>query len=182
MKRAGSTEVANTISQFSALFHQSYTINQKDDAAGVPGILYGRYEGDTYAGGNPWILTSGCLAQLFYRASSAVATGQFYEHDVEHVRAWMRAMPSAASGMNTTSILSEGATAAELAGAMLDAGDGVLYRIKYHTQGNNLHQPEQLDRDTGAEKSATDLTWSYATILKAMVQRTHAQKSIEARQ
>lgn len=180
----GSVEVANTISQFSALFHQSYTINQKDDAAGIPGILYGRYEGDTYAGGNPWILTSGCLAQLYYRAASAVATGHFYAHgDVDHVRAWMRALPSAASSVNATvsrDILREEATAAELASAMLNAGDGVLDRIKYHTQGNKLHQPEQLDRDSGVEKSATDLTWSYATILKAMVQRSHAKDAIQS--
>merc|ERR1711935_466393 len=160
-----------------------YTINQKDDAAGIPGILYGRYEGDTYAGGNPWILTSACLAQLYYRAATAVASADYYEHNVEHVRAWMRAMPSAASGINTTTtanVLSEDATAAELASAMLNAGDGVLDRIKYHTQGNKLHQPEQLDRDTGVEKSATDLTWSYATILKALVQRAHAQNVIKA--
>ena len=30
----------------------------------VPICSYGRYEGDHYAGGNPWVLTSGCLAEV----------------------------------------------------------------------------------------------------------------------
>jgi len=44
----------------------------------------------------------------------------------------------------------------------------ITARIRYHTVGKGLHQPEQLDKNTGVEISATDLTWSYATIFKAM--------------
>jgi len=36
--------------------------------------------------------------------------------------------------------------------------------------------PEQLDKRTGYEASATDLTWSYATVLKAI----HARASLSA--
>ena len=39
---------------FNQLFCEEYSINRTDDATGEPGILYGRYEGDEYAGGNPW--------------------------------------------------------------------------------------------------------------------------------
>lgn len=39
-----------TIATLSTLFHDAFQINQADDAAGIPGILYGRYEGDHYAG------------------------------------------------------------------------------------------------------------------------------------
>jgi hypothetical protein len=31
--------------------------------------MYGRYHGDTYGGGNPWILSTGALADLFYRGA-----------------------------------------------------------------------------------------------------------------
>lgn len=41
-------------------------INVDDTSAGYPGILYGRYGGDTYAGGNPWVLSTAALAQLLY--------------------------------------------------------------------------------------------------------------------
>jgi len=31
--------------------------------------MYGRYAGDGYAGGNPWVLTTGYLAELFYNGA-----------------------------------------------------------------------------------------------------------------
>ena len=49
-----SKEVASTISNYNTAFCLEYKINQIDNDAGVPGILYGRYSGDQYAGGNPW--------------------------------------------------------------------------------------------------------------------------------
>lgn len=47
-------ETANTIKQFNKVFNLEYVINRKDTIDHVPGILYGRYKGDHYAGGNPW--------------------------------------------------------------------------------------------------------------------------------
>lgn len=41
---------ANTITTLSQLFHDMFAINGKDDQSGVPGVLMGRYEGDTYGG------------------------------------------------------------------------------------------------------------------------------------
>jgi glucoamylase len=46
--------IAGTIETLNNLFCISYTINQIDNNASLPGILYGRYQGDSYAGGNPW--------------------------------------------------------------------------------------------------------------------------------
>ena len=65
-------------------------------------------------------------------------------------------------------------TPLQFARLVTSAGDAVLDRIRYHTQSSGFHQPEQLDKNTGAEASATDLTWSYATILKAMWHRNNA--------
>ena len=45
-----SKEVAGTILAYNQMFHSQYDINTADDKAGIPGILYGRYEGDHYAG------------------------------------------------------------------------------------------------------------------------------------
>ena len=41
--------------------------------------------------------------------------------------------------------------------------------------GSGMHMPEQIDRNTGALRSAKDLTWSYANVLKAC----HARKQLE---
>lgn len=46
--------VAGTVNTLNQLFCSSYQVNQDDNAKGLPGILYGRYEGDNYDGGNPW--------------------------------------------------------------------------------------------------------------------------------
>ena len=45
-----SARVASTVAAYNALFGGLYPINAMDDARGVPGILYGRYQGDVYAG------------------------------------------------------------------------------------------------------------------------------------
>ena len=58
-----------------------FPINQKDTDNGVPGVMYGRYFGDHYAGGNPWILTTGALAQLFYRAAIATANKELASYE-----------------------------------------------------------------------------------------------------
>ena len=50
--------------------HIRYAVNTADTAAGTPGVLIGRYPGDTYAGGNPWVLSTAALAQLLYRAAT----------------------------------------------------------------------------------------------------------------
>merc|ERR1711924_435093 len=56
----------------------------------------------------------------------------------------------------------------DMAQAMVGAGDGVMLRIRHHVKDAGFHLSEQLDKNTGAPMSAKDLTWSYATVLKAM--------------
>ncbi len=34
--------------------------------ANQPGLLYGRYPGDIYAGGNPWQLLTSVNAEIYY--------------------------------------------------------------------------------------------------------------------
>lgn len=46
--------VAGTVNTLNQLFCSTFQVNQDDDAKGIPGILYGRYQGDNYDGGNPW--------------------------------------------------------------------------------------------------------------------------------
>ena len=52
-------------------FCNEYPINQQDNGAGKPGILIGRYPGDSYAGGNPWQLLTAAHAEIFYLGASA---------------------------------------------------------------------------------------------------------------
>jgi len=53
----------------------------------------------------------------------------------------------------------------------VSAGDAVMYRLFEHVKAGDGHIDEQISKQTGAQASAKDLTWSYANILSAMQER-----------
>jgi glucoamylase len=154
-----SYEVASTVKSFNLAFCNEYTVNPADTAKGIPGVLYGRYPGDSYAGGNPWVLTTAALGNLFYRAAVTVATEGLPAPDA--MAAWGDALGEA--------FPEDAAAAADL---FLRAGDSVLLRLRAHVEADGFHLDEQIDRNTGAQTSAADLTWSYAEVLNAMTTRS----------
>jgi len=160
-----SAQVAGTVSTLCDLFCSSFSINQADTQAGIPGVLIGRYDGDHYAGGNPWHLLTASLARLLYRGASSLHQQQTqHSNDTAFSAAWTKLLA-----------LPEESELGEIAEAMAGAADGVMMRLKTHINGKdgNLHCSEQLDRNSGVPLSAKDLTWSYANILSAI----HARKS-----
>lgn len=80
-------KVAKTIKQYSLTFCIEYQINQDDNKAKIPGILLGRYPGDSYAGGNPWQLLTAVLAKLFYQGASALHANNGFEEREDQL-AW----------------------------------------------------------------------------------------------
>lgn len=55
-----------------------------------------------------------------------------------------------------------------------------MYRMWQYVKADGGHIAEQIDRNNGVQKSAKDLTWSYANLLSAMQQRTKASANFEA--
>jgi len=159
MFSASGKEAAGTVQTLNELFCTAFAVNQADTKAGIPGILYGRYQGDNYAGGNPWILLSSGLAELLYRAASEVHTKAAL--DMEAYQIW-------APILNLPATFDAASTAAAFAGA----ADGVLTRVRHHVSAGGFHLTEQIDRNTGDTMAAKDLTWSYAATLRAV----HARK------
>ena len=149
-------EAAGTIKTLNQLFCNSFAVNQADTKAGVPGILYGRYQGDNYAGGNPWILLTSALAELLYRGAAEVHSGNI-TMDADTYAAWGEVLKLPAT-FDATSFSS----------ALAGAGDGVLTRLHSHVKDGGFHLNEQIDRNSGSPMAAKDLTWSYATTLKAV--------------
>eukprot|EP01129_Flabellula_baltica_P000376 TRINITY_DN1039_c0_g1_i1.p1 TRINITY_DN1039_c0_g1~~TRINITY_DN1039_c0_g1_i1.p1 ORF type:complete len:504 (+),score=104.61 TRINITY_DN1039_c0_g1_i1:109-1620(+) len=154
-----SKEVASTIKNYNSLFCSEYKINRDDTKQGIPGIMYGRYKGDHYGGGNPWILSTAALAELFYRGSHYTIQNGLPDSDAMTI--WKEVL----------SLPDKTITKEQLSQALRSAGDSVLLRIRHHVKDSGFHLSEQIDRNTGVEVSATDLTWSYATVLKAMKAR-----------
>lgn len=52
-------------------FCKEYPINQNTVNLGLPAVLFGRYPGDVYDGGNPWQLLTAVLGETFYKGATA---------------------------------------------------------------------------------------------------------------
>ena len=154
-----SKEVVATLSGLSQLFCRSYALNQEAASTGTPGVLFGRYEGDSYAGGNPWVLLTASASTLLYRQAAAAA----------------HAPPAAEAKQMLSELLGREPTPQNLLGA----GDALLLLMKKYLS-NGMHMNEQIDRNTGELKSARDLTWNYSNILKAMNARKAAAEKMKA--
>lgn len=69
------------------VFCREYSINQKETGEGQSGLLYGRYPGDHYAGGNPWVLLTSVNAELYYQEALKVRSqGYINSSDVDNWR------------------------------------------------------------------------------------------------
>ncbi len=64
------SKVSATIRTLAMTFCLEYQLNQIDNKNRLPGVLIGRYPGDSYAGGNPWQLLTAVLAELFYKGAT----------------------------------------------------------------------------------------------------------------
>jgi len=146
--------VAQTIAAYNDYFCSAFPINQA--MSDQPGILYGRYEGDHYGGGNPWILSTAQLAGLLYQAAHAVQTS-----GTTDLAAWNNILHASIRAP----------TVAALPASLVAAGDGVMQRIYTLTQPYAFNLTEQLDKTSGAPCSAKDLTWSYSAVLSSIFTR-----------
>lgn len=132
----------------------------------LPGVLFGRYPGDVYHGGNPWILTTAALAQLLYRVGHAamhspttqsatraqsaargrrVAAGRAASHDqlgsmpADVMRVW-------AATLNAPTLATP-LPAAGVASIFSRAGDSVLARIASHVRRSPADRPPSVTGD-----------------------------------
>lgn len=149
-----SYEVASTVYYYNLAFSSEYSVNFSDME--LFGILYGRYPGDIYAGGNPWIITTSALATLMYRISYKLKNGDYMNQ-------------------NTVSMWEKVFNVKYIPRPMdiffKAQGDGLLHRLKHYIQPYNFHMYEQIDKNYGTQISAFDLTWSYAEVLNSLVER-----------
>ncbi|CAK9047113.1 unnamed protein product [Durusdinium trenchii] len=158
-------KVANTVKQLCLVFCKSYPINTQDTDAKVPGVLLGRYELDHFghqSQGNPWVLITASLANLLYKAAAEVSQGGKADP------AWANVFQNSKGDW-----WHSGWTGS--AKDFIAAGDGVLKRLRHHMK-DGMHLYEQIDKHSGEQWNAKDLTWSYAEVLGAMQSRRKALK------
>jgi len=165
---ASSSEAAKTVDAFNKAFCWEYPINQQENGEGKPGVLIGRYPGDSYAGGNPWQLLTAAHAELHYLVAEAAVRivedeGKDTRNLGEGERQWGEVL---GMGHNITAL--------DLAKKSLSAGNAIMTRLWEHVKNDGGRVDEQIDKHTGKQASAEALTWSYANILHAL----HTQRRV----
>ena len=163
------SSVAFLIRTFSSSNYPDFSINRKDDELGLPGILVGRYPNDVYNGGNssqpssgnPWILCSSSLAEIFYTAASEhIQAGQslrisrvnidFFKLSLEHSKHRLNAtVLSELNGAVVAGKTIDGFLFRGMMKALTATGDGILTRVAHHVKPYNFHLNEQINKDTG---------------------------------
>lgn len=141
---------------------EAYPINDADAPAAGP--LIGRYPGDRYDGdnsdepasttGHPWLLCSANFAELYYKLAAALPTHPELLAD------------ATARGFFDQLDIASGSAPADAAQTLRAAGDRILLSVIRHS--DHLALSEQVDVNTGYEKSVHNLTWSYAAFLSAV--------------
>ena len=128
-----SEEVAKTITKYNDVFCKEYPVNNQDTLKKVPGVLYGRYPGDHYAGGNPWQLLSAGLAEVFYLAAKTLGAKNTTLLTTSQFEAWYRLFnPRAAKDEALRE--NKMANYHQLAQNLTSAGDAVLSRVYEHVK------------------------------------------------
>ncbi|KNE60023.1 hypothetical protein AMAG_05463 [Allomyces macrogynus ATCC 38327] len=138
----------------------------------------GRYEEDTYLGGNPWFLTTLAMAELHYRVAARAARRGSITVTGRSV-AFFQGLPGAPSVTTGTTIVKNDSRFSGMLQALMNRGDGYMVRTRVH-MGADGRMDEQIDRWTGPMKSAKALTGSYAAFVTAATARDAARDPVRA--
>lgn len=161
-----------------------YSINL--DHPDAPPLL-GRYPSDVYDGdqsiyGNPWVLTTNALAEYYYRLAGAYLKQGKITITKPTLLLFRQIQPQLATKEETILALDEPAKFYAIVNALIQEGDHLIALIKQYSVCYNeyscYHLSEQIDRASGKQVSASDLTWSYASLLAASHSRDELLKQI----
>jgi glucoamylase len=111
--------------------------------------------------GHPWHSCTANFAQLYYKTALKIkSVGQI------NITSTSKLFFEQIGVNDNGEIDSNNGNFQPILDKMVEAGDRMLKAIIYHS--NYLELSEQVDRETGFEKSVRNLTWSYAAFLSAV--------------
>ena len=156
------------------LFTKLYAINRGMGAS--HGALYGRYEGDNYFGGNPFVFITLEFAEAHYRIASLLAqrrslavtplNREFLD------RALRRADVLPLIDGRRDALADKAMRRALLRGLVL-RGDDILRTVMRLTPESGK-LPEQFNQNDGAVASSSNVSWSHSALLAATRARAAA--------
>lgn len=164
------------------LFEGLYQINAINKDKKIGGPLMGRYPNDVYDGnkssyGNPWFLCTNLIAAFYYLVAEELLAGAKIKV-TSLVKQFLDQLDIDLNISIGTVIDNKASCFKSFLQALVKEGDAILSAVKYHCvqyeDGSGLHMSEQIDRATGKQCSAPDLSWSYASLLTALRARQRA--------
>lgn len=152
---------------------KNYAINRDE----LPGTVIGRYDEDVYFGGNPWVLTTAALGELYFRSAAVFAKKGEIRVTAENANFFNFVLNEANQSLSVVPGQIFSATDSRfglIRSALMLAGDDQILRIHYHANPDGSLF-EQIQRNTGYMTAAPHLTWSYASYLTLISARKAAQ-------
>lgn len=152
--------------QLEALFASGYAIN-RDLPPGF-GPAFGRFKGDVYYDGGAWYVTTLAFAELYYRLAELVCRGS-----APMVTAENRDFLAAAGCEAPTGVALDASQRRRLRLGLTKKGDAIMATVQRFTPASG-EMSEQFDQNTGEQRSAKHLSWSYAAFVTASSARRRA--------
>jgi glucoamylase len=158
------------------IFNNLYQLNALNKEKENLGPLIGRYQSDLYDGnrmayGNPWFLCSNMLAAFYYRVAAEFLNGKELVLSFLTKQFFDQIAPDFKVSIGQT----VGKAMKDFEGlisALIHQGDLILNTVKAccidAADGTRFHMSEQINRASGAQVSAPDLSWSYASLLTSL--------------
>lgn len=167
-------EMMSTIVQLEIAMNTAilYPINGINWNGVYLGTVIGRYPEDTYDGiesgsiGNPWFLTTNAVGEYYYRLYIQISKqGSFKVTNTNH--AFYVYLTGDQDSLAVGNTYSTGLKAYDhTLMYILQKADAQLLRTMYQIS-NTYNTVEEFSFKTGISQGATDLTWSYASIITA---------------
>jgi glucoamylase len=163
------------------LFASLYAVNRNRSAG--EGVVIGRYEGDTYYGGNPFVFITLGFAEMHYRMVPILGGGAHFQVTALNKEFLGRVLLRAGSreplepGMDA---LAPPARKAALLRGLVLRGDDILRAVRRLAAPKGGGLSEQFDQESGVAPSSHDLSWSHAAFLSATDARRDALASLRA--
>lgn len=168
----------STIFYIRNAFENLYKINVNNKMQGIKGVLIGRYTQDIYDGnqsvhGNPWFLCSAMLATTYYLIAIELLKGE--KILVNNLTMQFLTQTTSLTFVLDDIIDENHPHFSALLESFLKEGDAILALLKQYSatypDGSTMHMSEQIDRVSGEQISARDLSWSYAELLHTLHER-----------
>lgn len=165
-----SDELFSTVEKLETLFQRLYPMNHRQSL----GPAMGRYEGDTYYGGNPWFVVTFALSEFYARLAENVSQNQIKSLRVTSLNQRLFGLILDAKLKLRQDLVSTPSARQALAKRLTEKSDA-FFRTALAAIPSNGMVGEQFDMKTGTPMSSHDLSWSYAALISAALARDRVQ-------